>query len=439
MTRGRNKLAAKLADKAIAEAKRTGKRIELADGGGLVLRCLPTGKAKWTFAYRSRAKGSMRRVTLGLYGDKPPALTLKLAREARDREEARNSQGEDPKVAQERELVEQRKGVLTFGELCDQYLDHVKAIDPRTGRPRKSSWKTDEGYLNRPRAKFGKRAVGSITRGEIREFLEGIAKTSPSSANRTQSTIRTMWGYANDKEILTENFLHGMKKVGGKEIEKDRVLTADELKVFFALLDDEKAEITDAVRLALKVILLTAQRPGEVSGMMRSELHDLEGERPHWIIPAVRTKNKKAEHTVPLSPTVIRLIQSALKIGEPEDGKDKADRPVFASRFESVGTLARHSLSQAVRRILESSRQGTEEGERQELAAFTPHDLRRTAATLVQAARLPIDYVKAILNHNDKGVTGVYARWHMFEEKREAVLAIEAAVLSAMGPKRRTA
>ena len=51
------------------------------------------------------------------------------------------------------------------------------------------------------------------------------------------------------------------------------------------------------------------------------------------------------------------------------------------------------------------------------------HDLRRTGATIV---------VKALLNHNDKGVTGIYARWHMFEEKHEAVLAIEAAVLPLM-------
>jgi hypothetical protein len=29
-------------------------------------------------------------------------------------------------------------------------------------------------------------------------------------------------------------------------------------------------------------------------------------------------------------------------------------------------------------------------------------------------------------------VTGIYARWHMFEEKREAVMAIEAAVLPLM-------
>jgi hypothetical protein len=33
------------------------------------------------------------------------------------------------------------------------------------------------------------------------------------------------------------------------------------------------------------------------------------------------------------------------------------------------------------------------------------------------------------MNHNDKGVR---ARWHMFEEMREAVMAIEAPVLPLM-------
>ena len=41
-------------------------------------------------------------------------------------------------------------------------------------------------------------------------------------------------------------------------------------------------------------------------------------------------------------------------------------------------------------------------------------------------------YVKALLNHKDGDVTAIYARWHMFEEKREAALAIEGAVLPLM-------
>jgi integrase len=52
------------------------------------------------------------------------------------------------------------------------------------------------------------------------------------------------------------------------------------------------------------------------------------------------------------------------------------DKPVFASRFEKVTTLARHSLSRAVRRILD------DEKYKDASAKFTPHDLRRIAATL---------------------------------------------------------
>jgi hypothetical protein len=36
----------------------------------------------------------------------------------------------------------------------------------------------------------------------------------------------------------------------------------------------------------------------------------------------------------------------------------------------------------------------------------------------------------------DGRLTGIYARWHIFEEKHEAVMAIEAAVLPLM-PKQR--
>jgi integrase len=120
----------------------------------------------------------------------------------------------------------------------------------------------------------------------------------------------------------------------------------------------------------------------------------------------------------------VRLIGEALKANQ--DEKPGAnDRAVFASKFEGVTTLARHSLSQAVRRVLKDK-------DTKIKLPFTPHDLRRTGATIAQAARLPVDFVKALLNHNDKGVTGVYARHHMFEEKREAVLAIEFAVSPAL-------
>jgi integrase len=96
---------------------------------------------------------------------------------------------------------------------------------------------------------------------------------------------------------------------------------------------------------------------------------------------------------VPLSPAAVQLIKEGLEASK-EGWERKNDRPVFAGRFDGVTNLARHSLSHAVRRIVKDKK----------LAKFTPHDLRRTAATLAQSLRIPRDYVKALLNHSDGDV-----------------------------------
>jgi hypothetical protein len=51
---------------------------------------------------------------------------------------------------------------------------------------------------------------------------------------------------------------------------------------------------------------------------------------------------------------------------------------------------------------------------------------------LVRIRVVRTDRYEALLNHKDGDVTAIYARWHMFEEKREAALAIEAALLPLM-------
>ena len=96
MAGGRDLLTVKAIEAAISASVKAGERSELSDGGGLVLRCPPSGVAKWTYAYRSRSLGGMRRVTLGTFGREPPALTLAAARAARNEEEARNADGGDP-------------------------------------------------------------------------------------------------------------------------------------------------------------------------------------------------------------------------------------------------------------------------------------------------------------------------------------------------------
>jgi hypothetical protein len=160
MANTRNRLGVKAIESAISKAVKSGELSELKDGGGLVLRCPPSGVAKWTYAYRARGGGGMRRVTLGTYGDELPALTLTAARVLRNEHETRNANGVDPHAHRDRERAGQAKANVSVATLCELYVEHVKERG-------KLSWKTDEGYLNRPKAKLGNRAASSIAKREL--------------------------------------------------------------------------------------------------------------------------------------------------------------------------------------------------------------------------------------------------------------------------------
>jgi hypothetical protein len=101
-SRQTGRLTVKEIESAISRAVDSSTRIELNDGGGLVLRCSPSGVATWSFAFRGPAvedsdgkpcPGRMQRLTLGAYGKAPPALSLDAARSARRNEVARKKTG----------------------------------------------------------------------------------------------------------------------------------------------------------------------------------------------------------------------------------------------------------------------------------------------------------------------------------------------------------
>ena len=60
-------------------------------------------------------------------------------------------------------------------------------------------------------------------------------------------------------------------------------------------------------KLALRLLALTAVRPGEIRGAAWREFEQLDGDQPLWRIPAARMK-MKLEHLVPLSRQAVAVI-----------------------------------------------------------------------------------------------------------------------------------
>ncbi len=368
--------------------------------GGLCFRVRKSGIKSWTFRYRPDDGKTNRRVTLGRF----PAMSLADARAAAERIRVQVRGGADPQ-ANKRARREAAANALTFTALVDLYIE-------RYAKPQKSSWRNDQGYLRGHAVPvWGKRSVASITKADAAKLLFDVVAVAPVSANRLRSILMRMFSWAVDSGLLDGNPMLGVKKPHQEGDGKDRTLSDDELKAFWHALDN--ANLAPGTIAALRVLMLLGQRPGEISGMARSELdHIDDADGPRWEIPAERMKARKA-HVVPLPPLAKQIITTAL---QPDSDF------VFASKYADRERLARHSMSQAMRRLIDGLEADGDGVARLKANPPTPHDLRRTVATGMSRLRIPREDRLAVLAHSQDDTHGKhYDRYERLDEKRVAL------------------
>ncbi len=216
-------------------------------------------------------------------------------------------------------------------------------------------------------------------------------------ANRLFELLRRVFNFAIRRDLVQANPCTQVKKPGA-ERSKDRVLSRDEIKVLWEDLDGPS--FSDCVAGALRLILVTAQRPGEVVTVEWDEINFDEG----WLtIPATKAKNGLA-HRVPLNSTSREILKSLPEVS----------RFLFPSPRENR-SMRRGALALAVRRA-----RRRKDG-RLSVEDFTPHDLRRTAASCMASSGVDRFVIGRALNHAEAGVTRVYDRHSYDEQKRRAL------------------
>jgi len=373
-------------------------RYEILDDKGLYIRVTPSGKKSWIFRYPF--DGTYRRMTLGQY----PGISLAEAREKHGKAMMGIQQGVDP-GAELQAIKAKRKATPTFNDLLDEFWEMELRVSP-SGKERRRLVNKDTMPV------WAKRKVADITRRDAVILLDRVRKRAPITANRLQGVLARMFNFASERGIIDYSPLTGLRRK--KEKARTRVLTDAEIKLLWQALDLENIDmdIYRVTKLALKMILLTGQRPGEVSGMAWAEL----SEDGFWNIPPSRMKNSEPQR-VPLCPMALDVIEQARPYSSDCDF-------VFQSSHKPGQAVTRPALTKAVSRHW--SEMGIEE-------KFTPHDLRRTLRTRLAEMGVNDMIAERVLGHKLQGMMAVYNRHGYDTEKRQALLKWENRLLEIVG------
>ena len=346
---------------------------------GLCLRVQPTGQRSYKAVYSYRRKARWVHI-----GD-ANAVGLADARKITGKIMVAVAEGKDPLAERQAE-----RDTDTFAELIERYAEHVQK--------KNKSWKQGDALLRRhllPR--WGSLKVRAIARRDVRSAVASIA--APVVANQTLKAASAFFSWAVREEIVAVNPCKGVDQ--NKTASRERILSDAELPLFWSAFGD-----AGLVRsAALKMILLTGQRPGEVAHMRKE--HVAEG---WWTMPGAAdpssgwpgTKNGQT-HRVWL-PAAARDIVAELT----ENG---ASGFVFATeRDKSVGIL-----SGAMRDICATL--GVKD-------KVTPHDLRRTHGTAITRLGFTRDAMNRIQNHKEGGIADVYDRHEYAAENKRVMEAV---------------
>lgn len=363
----------------------TSRRIVWEDGETcLGIRISPTGRRSFIFMYRFEERARM--MTVGLY----PKMSLATARVKIAKAKKNLTEGIDPGKILIQSKVEDRSAP-TIRILVDEYIE-------KWAKPRKRSWKEDERILYKDVVPiWGRRKAKDITRREMVALLDSIAdRGAKIQANRTLAVIRKMFNFALSRSILETSPCVAIV-APAKENRRDRVLSEEEINLFWNGL--KKAGISEGIKLALKLQLVTVQRKGEIAGAEWKEFQLNEG---WWTIPAEKAKNG-IPNRVPLSHLALEILRQVKELS-------RESKWLFPSP-RAGKHITGPSIDHAVRN--NQADFGVDH--------FTPHDLRRTGASMMTSLSISRLTVSKILNHVDGGVTAIYDRHSYDEEKRQAL------------------
>ncbi|MBC5789877.1 tyrosine-type recombinase/integrase [Providencia sp. JUb39] len=376
----------KLTVKQIDSSKPKEKDYKLSDGGGLYLLVKTNGGKYWRLKYRIDGKEKL--LAIGIY----PTVTLADARRKRDDAKRLLADGIDPnQQRKEQKQASKIDSVNTFKNIALEWYEG-----------RKDRWSV--GYRDDMMDAFekdvfpyiGNRPIAEIKPMELLEVLSIMEKRGATEKlKKVRQRCGEVWKYAiitgraeyNPAPDLASAFVPHKR-------EHYAHLSVSELPEFLSSID--KYMGSQIVRVALRVLILTGVRPGE---LRKAEWSEINFDTGVWEIPAEKMKMRRP-HIVPLSEQVIDLLKQI----HPISGSYQY---VFPSRTDYRKHISDMALNTMIRRMGYSGR-------------ATGHGFRHTMSTILHEQGYNTAWIETQLAHVDKNsIRGTYNHAQYIDGRRE--------------------
>ena len=348
------------------------------DGNTLFMRVAPGGSKQWV--QRLTIYGKRRDIGLGGCN----LVTLAEARQAawENRRVARS--GGDPRIANRKPPPFREAAQKTYESL----------------RPRWRNEKVAANWMQQLKRyafdKIGDIPVNGITQKDVLAVLTPIWTSKPETARRVRRNIRSTLQWCQAHEYVQFN-------AAGEGIDGAlprmpavkshlRALPHREMPVLMKEIESSRSRTV--VRLALRFLILTATRSGEVRGARWSEV---DFEHRTWRIPGDRMK-AGGEHRVPLAKASLDVLEQAR-------GLHNGSGLVFPSPLRRDRPLSDMTLTKLLRDAGLADR-------------TTVHGFRSTFRDWCADTGQPREIAEAALAHSVGGVEGAYFRSDLFERRR---------------------
>ncbi len=407
-----------LKKKDIKEALPKDKEYKKHDGNGLFLRVRPSGAKSWVYIFSLPGERRLTKMTLGSIKD----VSIESARQQVIELKKYVASGIDPRSAKAAAIAENAQAI-TMQKLFENWIDFEKSADRVTVKWMKSH---EDRWRLHLKSSLGKLLARDIARVHLAAVLDAMMRKGIREETRKAlTTLNLMLDYGLTRNLVEQNPARTLRPkdfAATAARPRDRVLSLAELKQLWLVLDQASStSLSLVITTAIKLLMLTGARRGEVAAMQWSEL-DLD--HGVWILPSERTKNRQS-HRIYLSNLAISLIQALIPIS--------GQTPfVFCS---ARGSSARHihadTLTGAIaklRGLSSGSKKKKEQSSLLEIDSFSIHDLRRSAATgWGEHLKTEPHVIERMLNHQplNKLIAtyqrAVYAKeqkiaWHSWSE-----------------------